>query len=239
MHTRRSSASRTSRNKLLASLPAADYRRLRSILHPISLPFQHVLLKPGEILQTIYFPGEGVCSITQVMRNGRTVEVATVGNEGFIGIAALFGGDRALAGALVKVADGTAQAMTVGAFQREMNRRGPFAKLMDRYAQRFVALLMQSVACNALHSVEQRCARWLLTTRDQSGRNEFPLTQEFLAVMLGVRRPTVTLAVGALQRTGLIDCGHRRIVILDRAGLEAASCECYAVIKRHFARLLS
>jgi CRP-like cAMP-binding protein len=98
---------------------------------------------------------------------------------------------------------------------------------------------MQSVACNALHSVEQRCARWLLTTRDPSGRNEFPLTQEFLAVMLGVRRPTVTLAVGALQRTGLIDCGHRRIVILDRAGLEAASCECYAVIKRHFARLLS
>ena len=239
MHTRRSPSSRSCPNKLLASLPVADYRRLRSLLHPISLPFQHVLLKPGETVQTIYFPGDGVYSITQVMRNGRTVEVATVGNKGFIGINALFGGDRALGGALVKVPDAAAQAMPVGAFQREMNRRGPFSKLINGYAQGFVALLMQSVACNALHSVEQRCARWLLTTRDRVGRNEFPLTQEFLAVMLGVRRPTVTLAVGALKRAGLINYGHRRIVILDRAGLETASCEYYTVIKKNFARLLS
>lgn len=171
------------------------------------------------------------------MRNGRTVEVATVGNEGFIGINALFGGDRALCGALVKVPDATAYAMTVSAFQREMNRRGPFSKLINRYAQGFVAFLVQSVACNALHSAEERCARWLLSTRDRVGRNEFSLTQEFLAVMLGVRRPTVTLAVGALQRAGLIDFGHRRMVIVDRAGLEAASCECYAVVREHFARL--
>jgi CRP-like cAMP-binding protein len=173
------------------------------------------------------------------MRNGRTVEIATVGNEGFIGVNALFGGDRALGGVLVKVPDAAAQAMTVRAFQREMNRRGPFSKLMNHYAQGFVALLMQSVACNALHSVEERCARWLLTMRDRVGRNEFPLTQEFLAVMLGVRRPTVTLAIGALQRAGLINYGHKRMVILDRAGLEATCCECYAVIKKHFPRLLS
>ena len=239
MHARRTSASRASPNKLLARLPAADYRRLLSVLDTISLPFQHVLLKPGEAAQTVYFPGDGACSITQVMRNGRTVEVATVGNEGFIGINALFGGERVLGGALVKVPDGAAQAMSATAFQREMNRRGPFSKVINRYAQVFVAFLMQSVACNALHSVDQRCARWLLTTRDRAGHNEFPLTQEFLAVMLGVRRPSVTLAVGALQRAGLIDYGHRRVVIVDRAGLEAASCECYAVIKRHFARLLS
>ena len=158
------------------------------------------------------------------------------GNEGFIGINALFGGERVLGGALVKVPDGAAQVMSARAFQREMNRRGPFSKLINCYAQRFVASLVQSVACNALHSVDQRCARWLLATRDRVGRNEFPLTQEFLAVMLGVRRPTVTLAVGALQRAGLIDYGHRRMVILDRGGLEATSCECYAVVKKHFAR---
>ena len=239
MHTRRSAASRTSRNKLLASLPPADYRRLLSVLDPISLPFQHVLLKPAETAQTIYFPGDGVCSITQVMRNGRTVEVATVGNEGFIGINALFGGERVLGGALVKVPDGAALMMSARAFQREMNRRGPFSKLINRYAQGFVAFLMQSVACNALHSVDQRCARWLLTTRDRVRRNEFLLTQEFLAVMLGVRRPSVTLALGALQRAGLIDYGHKRMLILDRAGLEAVSCECYAVVKRHFDRLQS
>lgn len=239
MQTRRSSSSRTSPNKLLASLPAADYRRLLSDLNPISLPFRHVLLKPDEPLRTIYFLGEGACSITQIMKNRQTVEVATVGNEGFIGVNALFGGDRWPAGAVVKVQDGAAQAMSVRAFRREMNRRGAFSRLINRYAQGFVALLVRSVACNALHAVDERCARWLLTTRDCVGRNEFPMTQEFLALMLGVRRPSVTLALGALQRAGLIDHGHRRIVFLDRAGLEAASCECYTGIKKQFARLLA
>jgi CRP-like cAMP-binding protein len=186
--------------------------------------------------QAIYFPRDGVCSITQGMKNGRTVEVATVGNEGFIGISTLFGGARALGGALVKVPDDAAQVMSARAFQREMNRQGSFSKVINRYARGFVAFLMQSVACNALHSVGQRCARWLLTTRDRVGRNEFPFTQEFLAVMLGVRRPSVTLAIGALQRAGVVDFGHRRVVILDGPGLEAASCECYAVVKQHFAR---
>jgi CRP-like cAMP-binding protein len=173
------------------------------------------------------------------MRNGRTLEVATVGNEGFIGINALFGRERWPAGALVKVPDHQAQLMSVAAFQREMNRGGPFSKVINRYAQGFVAFLMQSVACNALHSVEERCARWLLTTRDRVGRNDFPMTQELLAVMLGVRRPSVTLAVNALQRARLIQYGHKRLVILNRAGLEAASCECYAVTKRYFARLFA
>jgi CRP-like cAMP-binding protein len=239
LQTRPASALRTSPNQLLASLPVADYRRLLPLLHPLSLPFQHVLLKPAETLSTIYFPGDGVCSITQVMRNGRAVEVATVGNEGFIGINAVFGGDRWFAGAVVKVPDRAAQAMSVRAFQHEMNRRGPFAEAINRYAEGFVASLMRSVACNALHSVEQRCARWLLTTRDRVRRNEFPLTQEFLALMLGVRRPTVTLALGTLQHRGLIEYGHRRLAILDRAGLEAASCECYSAVTRHFGRLLS
>jgi CRP-like cAMP-binding protein len=238
MQEKHAPSSPRSPNKILASLPRSEYRRLLSVLYPISLLFQQVLLKPNEPLRTIYFPGGGACSITQIMRNGRTVEVATVGNEGFIGLNALLGGDRSRAGAVVTVADGAAQAMSVSAFQREMNRRGPFSRLINSYAEVFVTFLMRSVACNALHSVDERCARWLLTTRDRVGRNEFPLTQEFLAGMLGVRRPTVTLTVSALQRAGLIDYGHRRIIILDRAGLESASCECYCVLKRQFARLL-
>jgi CRP-like cAMP-binding protein len=217
----------------------ADYERLRPFLEPISLPLGHVILQPGDTLRRIYFPGEGVCSITQVMQDGRTVEVATVGKEGFIGINSLFGGDRWLAGAVVKVPDHSAHTMSLSVFQREVRRQGTFARVANRYAEGFVAFLMRSVACNALHSVDERCARWLLTTRDRAGRNQFPLTQEFLAAMLGVRRATVTLAIGALQRAGLIAFGQRRVVILDRTGLESASCECYPALKRQFARLLS
>jgi CRP-like cAMP-binding protein len=239
MQTVPTPALRTSPNKLLASLPAGDYRRLLPLLRAMSLPFQHVLLKPTGTLSTIYFPGDGAYSITQVMKSGRTVEVATVGNEGFIGINALFHGHRWLAGAVVKVPDPVAHAMSIRAFRHEMNRRGRFAEAINRYAEGFVASLMRSVACNALHSVEQRCARWLLTTRGRVHRNEFPLTQEFLALMLGVRRPTVTLALGTLQRRGLIEYGRRRLVVLDPAGLEAASCECYSAVTRHFVRLFS
>jgi CRP-like cAMP-binding protein len=162
-----------------------------------------------------------------------------VGNEGFIGVTALFGGKHWVAGAQVTVADPAAAAMSVRAFEREMSRRGPFSNLMNRYAQGFVMSLMRTAACNALHSVEERCARWLLTTRDRVGRNDFPMTQESLAVMLGVRRPSVTLALSALQRARLIEYGQKRLLIVDRDGLEAASCECYAVVKRDFGRLLA
>jgi CRP-like cAMP-binding protein len=234
MQARRSSPTHICSNKLLAHLPAADYRRISSALEPVSFSLQHVLLKPGDILDRIYFPGEGVCSITQVMRKGRTFEVATVGNEGFIGVNALFGGGRWLAGVLVKIPDNAAHAMSIDAFRRELNRRGAFTTLANHYARRFVASLMRSAACNALHSVNQRCARWLLTTRDHVGRNEFPLTQEFLARMLGVRRPSVTLSLAALQRRHLIEYGRRRVVILDRRGLQAVSCECYSALKSHF-----
>ena len=232
----RSRAGRRPLNRLLASLPAADYRRLFPVFEPVSLPFQHVLLRPGQALDEIYFPGSGVFSITRIMQNGQPLEVATVGNEGFIGVNALFGGDRSLAGAVVKVPDDGAQVLSVGAFQREMNRSGPFARMINRYAQGFLAYLMQSVACNAVHSVEERCARWLLTTRDRVGRNDFPMTQELLAAMLGVRRPSVTIALNGLQRARVIEYGHKRLLILDRPGLEAASCECYAAVKKSFGR---
>jgi CRP-like cAMP-binding protein len=190
-------------------------------------------------MRTIYFLGSGVCSITQMMANGRTVDIATVGNEGCVGISAMFGRNRALGGALVLTPGGTAQVMTLKAFRREMDRRGPFRNVMNRYAEVFVASLIHSVACNALHTVEQRCARWLLTMHDRVGQGEFQMTQESLAMALGVRRPTITLVAGTLQRAGIVQYGQRRILILDRAELTAISCECYTLIAEQFTRLLS
>jgi CRP-like cAMP-binding protein len=226
-------------NRLLAALPADEYRRLLPHLKTVSLKFKQTLQKADEDVHTIYFPGGGVCSVVTVMEDGRMVEVATVGNEGLIGITAFFGDERPSGAAMVQVPEVEAQIMSVASFKKEVERRGPFRDVISRYGQAFVALIMQSSACNSLHPVEQRCARWLLMTHDRVGRDEFALTQEFLAVMLGVRRPTVTIVAGALQKAGLIDYGHKRIIILNRKALEAASCECHRVVKAHFDRLLS
>ena len=127
--------------------------------------------------------------------------------------------------------------MSAAAFRREIDRRGALHELIGRYSQALMATLMQSVACNTLHHVQERCCRWLLTTHDRMHSDQFELSHEFLAIMLGSRRPTVTLVAGTLQRAGLIPYKHGRITVLDRKGLEAGSCECYATICRHFARL--
>ncbi len=153
---------------------------------------------------------------------------------------AAFGGDpESGQAAIVEIAAGDAQAMSVTVFRREMERQTHFSELVHRYAQAFVEGLMQSVACNALHSIEKRCARTLLEIRDRIGRDEFPMTQDVLATLLGVRRTSVTLAAGALHRAGLVDHAHKNIIILDVAGLEHAACECYTLIKGQFTRLLS
>jgi CRP-like cAMP-binding protein len=172
-----------------------------------------------------------------MMADGGTVDVALVGNEGLLGWSAVFKSDVDLYEVRVRIPN-NAQAMTVTAFWSEMERGGPFYDVMTRYVQAFVASLMQSVACNALHPIEQRCARWLLDIHDRMGRAEFPLTQELLATMLGVRRASVTLCAGDLHHEGLIDYGRRRLAIRDRAGLEAVSCECYEAVKGNFSRLL-
>jgi CRP-like cAMP-binding protein len=204
------------------------------------LKFKQMLQKQGEKVTAVYFPGSGVCSIVNVMRDGRMVEVATVGNEGMVGITAFLGGDLPPGETFVQVPvpDGETQVMSVAAFQEENDRRGPFHDLMNRYAQALTAMIMQSTACNGLHSVEERCARWLLMTHDRVGADEFQLTQEFLAIMLGVRRPSVTIVMGALQKAGVIRYGSRITRVVDRKGLEAMSCECYAAVKAHFTRLL-
>lgn len=163
------------------------------------------------------------------------MEAATVGDEGLIGIEAFFHVNAIAPGeSLLQVPDTNAEKMSVGAFHREVALHGPFHDLMGQYARVTIAQLMQSSACNAAHNVEERCARWLLQTHDRMHQQDFHLSQEFLAVMLGVRRQTVGVVAGTLQRAGLIRYTHGRVTVLDRQGLEAASCECYHVIRKHF-----
>jgi CRP-like cAMP-binding protein len=225
-------------NKLLAALPDADYRRISPSLTKVPLPFKRVLHKAGEKIDAVYFPDGGVCSVTNVMSDGRMVEVATIGNEGMVGITAFFGGDVSVGDAFVQVPDGGGQSMPVDAFRRELDRRGPFFDVIGRYGQALQALIMQSAACFSMHSVEERCSRWLLMTHDRVGQDDFQLTHEFLSYMLGARRPTVSLVLGTLDKAGLIRNGTKKITVVNRKRLEEASCECYEVVKSTFDRLL-
>ena len=225
-------------NRLLSSLPPDDFQRVSSELTWRPLKVRQVLHKHGEPLAEVYFPGRSVCSITNVMEDGSVVEVATVGSEGLVGISAVFGAPVASGEAFVQIAAEPAAVMSIDAFRREMERRGAFYDRVTKYSQAFVNMLMQSVACNGLHSAEQRCCRWLLTTHDRIGQDEFPLTHEFLAIMLGVRRPTVTLVMAELARAGVVSHVRGHVRIVDRKGLEKAACECYRNVRTVFDRLL-
>jgi len=194
------------------------------------------LQEPLAPVRDVYFPNGGVFSVTNVMRDGGLVEVATVGREGMLGIG-LFLGDRTGAGrTFLQVPDGPVPSMTAAHFLRE-TAAGPFREVVALYAQANLLQIMQCTACNALHDVKRRCCRWLLQTQDRAGAREFLLKQEFLAIMLGVHRPTVTLVMGALEDAGLIASTYGRIRVLKRRQLQAASCECYEVIQAHFQRL--
>ncbi len=225
-------------NTLLSSLPTEDFQRVSSQLTWRPLKVRQTLHKNGDPISEVFFPGRSVCSITNAMEDGGVVEVATVGREGLVGIGAVLGNSIAAGEAFVQVAGEPAGVMSIDAFRREMERRGPFYEVVSRYSQAFVALLMQSVACNGLHSAEERCCRWLLMTHDRIGQDEFPLTHEFLAIMLGVRRPTVTLVMAELARAGTVSHVRGHVRIVDREGLEAASCECYRNVRAVFDRLL-
>ena len=225
-------------NKLLARLPDEDYRRLDPLFETVKLSGKSVLHSPGAPLQRVYFPEGGVCSTTCMMADGDVVDVAIIGNEGVVGINAILRGELALYETLVRIPN-NARALPVTVFRREMERGGAFHDIMTRYAQAFVAHLMQSVACNTLHPIEKRCARWLLDMQDRMGRAEFPLTQELLATMLGVRRASIAVCASDLHHKELIDFGQRRLVIRDRTRLEAVCCECYVTVKGNFSRLLA
>jgi len=217
-------------NALLAILPADEYNRILPALEVVTLKLKHILQKPGEKIQHVYYPGGGFCSILTVLEDGGMVEVATIGREGVVGVSAAWDGGAVPSLAMVQAETDTCYRMTVQAFRREMDRRGAFYELHGRYAQALVGFIMQSTACNAAHSVEQRLARWLLLAQDRIGKDEFPLTQEFVAMMLGASRPTVTLVAGTLQEAGLIKYRRGHVTIVDRESLEDASCECYRAV---------
>jgi len=215
------------RNLLLAALPAEDYTRIAQSLETVPLKLKTVIHGTGDPIEHVYFPGGGFCSMLTVLKDGGMVEVATIGREGMVGVTAVLDGNPVSSTSMVQGETDTCFRMKAEAFRREMDRRGAFYELLTHYAQALVGFIMQSTACNAVHSVEQRLARWLLMARDRMDRDDFPLTQEFAAMMLGASRPTVTIVAGTLQKAGLITYHRGHVTILDRERLEAASCECY------------
>jgi CRP-like cAMP-binding protein len=225
------------RNRLLASLPAEAYATAIAAVDLITVAAGDVLLDGASRMHHVYFPNGGVYSVTVEMRNGDLVEVSTVGIEGMLGVHALLGDLHGAGRSLLQVSDGSLPRMKVKDFQKLTALPGPFREVTLRYAQGLFLQGMQSVACNALHTIEQRCCRWLLQTLDRVEGDQFRLKQEFLAIMLGASRPTVSRVMGALQDRGLLRSRYGHIHIVDRDQLERASCECYGVIVNHFDRL--
>jgi CRP-like cAMP-binding protein len=224
-------------NRLLAALPRAEYDRILQYVKMTAVTTGHTLHAHRARIKDVYFPNGGVFSVTTEMRNGPLVEVATVGREGMLGIGVFFGDRAGIGRTFQQVPDGTVPSISAARFARETAIPGPFRDVINVYAQANLLQIMQCTACNALHNVTQRSCRWLLQTRDRVDDDTFLLKQKFLAVMLGVQRPTVTVVLRALQREGLISSRYGRIQILQRTRLEAAACECYGVIRAHFARL--
>ena len=218
---------KTNENRLLAAMPPEVISRITPFLEAIPLRLKDVLHKPGEQVDHVYFPGGGFCSVLTVLEDGDMVEVATIGREGVVGASAVLNGGVDPSLTMVQAASDVCYRMPTDAFEAEMDRRGEFSSVIRRYSQALLGFVMQSTACNAVHSVEQRLARWLLMAQDRVERDEFPLTQEFVAMMLGATRPTVTVVAGALQRADLIAYHRGHVTVVDRAGLERASCECY------------
>lgn len=218
-------------NDVLASLPEAEFARLDPRLRPVMFSPREILQKAGDDIDCVYFPWGGACSIVATMSDGRTAEVATVGREGIVGYLAGFGANRAQHDAMVQIhaVNCGAYAMTVADFRAELARAEGMSSAVARYVVNMDAFLSSTVACNALHLVIERCARWLLLAQDRLESPQFCLSHEFLAMMLGVRRPTATVVAGELQAAGLIRYRRGQMEILDREGLEAVSCECYAL----------
>jgi len=224
-------------NRILAALPPGEFRRLAPHLTDTRLTLRKSLSKPGRPIGQVCFPDTGVCSLMTVMADGTSAEVGTVGNEGVAGLA-LFYGDVTEPSELLVQVPGMGRTMPAGAFRAELARRESLDDLVKHYAHVFSVQLMQQAACNALHDVKERTCKWLLMTHDRVVGDRFTLTQEFLGLMLGVRRSSVTLVARKLQRAGMIDYHAGHVTILDRKGLEDTSCECYAVVRGCFDKFL-
>jgi CRP-like cAMP-binding protein len=225
------------KNRLLALLPDDVYAAVSKHVRLISVQLGEPLIQHGVPMRDVYFPNGGVYSCTSQMKDGALVEVATVGTEGMVGSAAFLGDLVGIGTSMQQVPDGALPTMSVQRFIEASQPAGPFRDVVSRYVQASMLQIMQCTACNALHQIEQRCCRWLLQTHDRVDGDEFMLKHEFLAIMLGAHRPTVTLVLGTLKEAGFISTKYGRIRVLDRAGLEGASCECYAAIRGQYARL--
>jgi CRP-like cAMP-binding protein len=225
-----------SQNRLLSALSSEDFQNLAPHLTPIDLEKGRLLYDPGDSITIVYFPVEGVVSLMTLMESGDAIESATIGREGALGLQAAIGPRESLSRAIVQV-PGRALRVSAGLLQDLWRRSPSLRDLVDRHNQVVYGHAIQSVACNALHSVEARFCRWLLACHDRIDSGSIQLTQEFLADMLGVQRTTVTAVAQTLQNRGLIAYRRGVVDILDRQGLEAAACECYRTVQRTYERL--
>jgi CRP-like cAMP-binding protein len=225
------------KNRLLASLPGREFERLQPYLEPVFLDRKQELYQPNLPIEFVYFPLEGVCSLLSLSSEGDLIEVATVGNEGMVGLP-IFLGVKQIPGLSMCQVPGNALRMRAKDVQTQISHDTALYEVLQRYTQALFNLIAQSALCNRMHSIEQRCCRWLLLTHDRVETDEFSLTHEFLSQMLGVRRAGVSEVAARLQNAGFISYRHGKISILDRAGLEATSCECYELIKAEFDRLI-
>jgi CRP-like cAMP-binding protein len=225
------------KNRLLAALPDQDYQRLIPHLELVSLPRHQVLYDVGEAIAHVYFLNQGMVSLVSIMTDGAIVEVGLTGREGMVGMPVCWGGNATNNQGMVQI-PGTAMRMKAKQLVTEFNRGGSLQSLLLRYTQALFSHTSQTAACNRLHTLEERFARWLLIVQDRMQSDDLMLTQEFISHMLGTRRSGVTVAASTLSQAGIIRYSRGKITILNQENLEATSCECYGVIKDEFARLL-
>ena len=224
------------KNHLLAALPDAEWQRWLPQLEEVKMPLGEVLYESGSTLKHVYFPVTSIVSLLYVMENGASAEIAVVGNEGLVGISLFMGGESTPSRAVVQSA-GQGFRLKAQAIKDEFNR-APVLHLLLRYTQALITQMAQTAVCNRHHSLDQQLCRWLLLSLDRLQGSELVMTQELIANMLGVRREGVTEAALKLQKVGLIRYARGRITVLDRRGLEQRTCECYAVVKKEYDRLL-
>jgi CRP-like cAMP-binding protein len=224
-------------NRLLAAMQPDDYARLEPLLESVDLPKGKVLYESGEIVRYAYFPHDAVVSLVAVMEDGDLVEMAVFGREALFGLVSAYNSRESLGRYIVQL-PGTASRIGAEAFRGIADESPTLRDLLQLYVEALLGQTFYTVACNAVHSVDARCCRWILSTHDRIEHDTLPLTHEFLAEMLGVQRSTVSIVLRTLQTAGLITQSRGFITITDRAGLEDASCECYKIIRRNFERLL-
>jgi CRP-like cAMP-binding protein len=227
----------TPQNSMLAALPRSEYQRLAPHIKPVHLPFGQSLYEDGDAVARVYFPTSGMISLVLTDKEGKDVEVGLVAHEGVAGLNTILTGEPSKFRTQVQM-EGTALAIPIDVVREEFKRGGALQESLLYYSEALLMQASQAALCNVRHSVEERLCRWLLTVADRVGTDEFNITQELLATMLGVRRSGVTVTAGSLKAAGLLDYTRGHICLLDRAGLESTACECFGIVRDHFKHLV-